>query len=152
MKKKAKQGKGKGAEVFQFPKREMTEPLVGRPGVENALKKGGIDIQPGLLIQLRIPHRMVRGVNEELEFFDVWSKSPFPYKREHSPSYCKSQKKAVPPGWVNEYYLSVTKEKGKKFLTLVDVSRMIFIKMDLADQDAITAAIYDKVLRGTGVW
>lgn len=142
--KRKKEQKPEG-DVVRFPARKDFD-SVPREGVVDLLSSYGFEISPKLLPLLRIPPTMVRGNDEKMEFFDVLSIPPFPYRPEDSPSHCFDEGLDA-PSWVKSRYLSIVGEKGSLKLVFIDTSRHIFLKEAITEQDRIASKLYEKVVR-----
>ncbi len=133
-----------GGEVLKFPKRSASE-HVGREGVFHAFRTLGFELGPELRKFMRLPDRMVRGINAETEFYDTLSVQPFPMREEDSPADCFA--KGLPaPSWVKVRYVSIIKEGEKSSLIFIDAPRGIFLKEDISRQDVISSKIYDAIV------
>jgi hypothetical protein len=134
----------RGGEILKFPRRTVSE-QVGREGVLQAFRSLGFDIGPALQKFLRLPARMVRGINADVEFYDSMSVQPFPVREEDSPADC-IEKGLPAPSWVRLRYVSIVKEGEKSSLIFIDAPRRIFLKEDISRQDDISSKIYDAII------
>jgi len=133
-----------GGELLKFPKRGMSE-HVGREGVFQAFRTLGFELGPELRKFMRLPDRMVRGVNAETEFYDTMSVQPFPMREQDSPADCFA--KGLPaPSWVKIRYVSIIREGEKSSLIFIDAPRGIFLKEDVSRQDVISSKIYEAII------
>ncbi len=124
--------------IYEYPTREEVLAI---------LSKAGASIREPLLTMLRLPPSLVRGIHEELEFFDLMSIQPAPYGPKDSPSSCYDN--GLPaPSWIKERYLAVTLERGKRYVVAVDASRNAFVKEELADQDQAAFKLYRIMMAG----
>lgn len=145
MKKKGneKTAAAKKGELMIFPKMKDTM-ILQKSQILAILESEPFSLKGTLLVLLRIPERMVRGLNHEQEYYDVLSIQPVPTRAEESPSYCHD--KGLPaPGWIIKKYVSITDEKGDLVLTLVDKEKGVFVKGSLKDQESLEREIYKQI-------
>ncbi len=139
-----KEGERERNAVLHFPARRATETIGRKEALEEA-EKAGFTLKPSVQRMLRLPPRLLRGMNEKLEFFDELSVQPFPSKEEDSPSFCFDH--GLPaPAWVQRRYLSLEEKEGKKFLTFIDATRSVFVKGELAEQEDLAVKVYNKLI------
>lgn len=109
------------------------------------LEEAGAELLPEMRLLMRLPRYVVRGMNEELEFFDPLSIQPIPSRLEDVPAACIDLERPAPP-WVTQRYLSITKAKKKTFITFIDAQRRVFLKGEISRQDELAQEIYKQMI------
>ncbi|MBU0531878.1 hypothetical protein KKE38_04390 [Candidatus Micrarchaeota archaeon] len=134
--------------IIKFPARKQPDFFSGQDTYD-VLEREKIKIAPELRVLMRLPRLMTRGVHEELEFFDSFSIPPFPFREDHSPSYCIATGMPIPE-WIRQVYFSITKEKRTHVFTYVDIPRRIVLQESFSDQAKIASKIYSAMMRLPG--
>ncbi len=144
---KQKDPKPEDAKVLKLPLTRTSE-FVTKDEFAGILEKAGFKLEPEVLRYLRVPHALVRGMNEKFEFFDARSSQPIPSSQDDLPLYCFDKGKPA-PSWISSWYLCVTGSEGGAVVVFVDKGRGVFLKEAYSDQGELAQKIFRKMAQDT---
>jgi hypothetical protein len=142
-----KRDEGGEGKVLKLPMKQATG-VMSREEVLETLEKAGLGLDPQVVRFMRVPNRLMKGMNEKFEFFDTLSAQPIPSAQEDLPSYCFEKGKPA-PAWITSWYMSIAPAEGHIKLTFIDKGREVFLREDYSDQREIAQKIYRKMGQDT---
>lgn len=142
-----KDPKPEEGKVLKLPLQRSSE-FLSKDEFVSILEKAGFKLDPEVLRYLRVPHALVRGMNEKFEFFDARSTQPIPSAQEDLPLHCFEKGKQA-PSWISSWYLCVTGSEGGAVVVFVDKGRGVFLKEAFSDQGELAQKIFRKMSENT---